>query len=185
MGVISIILFLFGCSNNKDSQTGQNELQDDIGNPIVYLGNEDSPNEILFIFDYECPYCHEWIEEHFSTMKKWANNGDIKFRTQSMAWLNENSFKLSTIDQNLKLQHPESYFDIFVGLMKEKPIENLLAKYDIDLEEVSKEPRVNIVTVTDHYSAEFDLQYVPTVIVNGQKVQDPFSLDEIQSYMND
>lgn len=55
-----------------------------------------------------------------------------------MAWLNENSFKLSTIDQNLKLQHPESYFDIFVGLMKEKPIENLLAKYDIDLEEVSK-----------------------------------------------
>lgn len=60
---------MFGCSNNKDSQTGQNELQDDIGNPIVYLGNEDSPNEILFIFDYECPYCHEWIEEHFSTMK--------------------------------------------------------------------------------------------------------------------
>ena len=57
-------------------------------------------------------------------MKKWANNGDIKFRTQSMAWLNENSFKLSTIDQNLKLQHPESYFDIFVGLMKEKQIEN-------------------------------------------------------------
>ena len=183
--ILLLALFsLFACQNTDESSDPQNDLQDDIGNPVVYVGDENASNEILYIFDYECPYCHQWIDEYFSTVAEWTEEHDLKFRTQSMAFLNDNSKTLSLIDQNLKLYYPDKYFDIFVGLMKGKALNQLLNEHGIELKELSKEPPVDINEVTEYYAEEFDIEYVPTIIVNGHKVKDPLSMKEIQSYFH-
>lgn len=182
--LLIVSILLSACNNKDQSPIPQNNLKDDLGNPVVYMGDEDALNEILYIFDYECPYCHIWIMEHISTITDWTEEHDLKFRTQSMAFLNDNSKTLAVIDQNLKLYHPDRYFDIFMHLMEGIALNEVLSEHDIELKDISKEPLVDVDEVTEHYAEKFGIDYVPTIIVNGNKVTDPLSMEEIQSYFH-
>ncbi len=92
------------------------------------------------------------IKELFPTIKKWTKEGKVKFRTQSMVFLDENSLSLAKFDQNVKRNYPDLYYDIFQSLISDSnqtsggvrsSIEQTIVTYNLDREKVISEPKVN------------------------------------------
>ncbi len=175
--------------NDKAVATNKKETN---AETIVYLGKEKAKNEILFVFDYSCPYCHQWISEKFPDIyDKFIKTGIAKFRSQSMVYLNENSFKLSKIDQNIKVFYPEKYFEFFLKVMNgdhkiniDQLINDSLKKYGFQKDKILKEPKMDVINLTRKYTRKYEIDSVPTVIVNGKKLNDPFNVDEIRSNLS-
>jgi len=189
--VVSIVTVQLVQNRNAESSE---ITTDPIGDKdlLVYLGEENAANEILLVFDYSCPHCHRWIHEIFPAVKEWIEEGNVKFRTQSMVYLNQNSLELSKLDQNIKRYYPEQYFDVFFTLIEDVDdpnwatdhyIKEIINKNQLDNERVLVDPVLDVINVTRKYTRELDIESVPTIFVNGKKVQESFSIDEIQSYL--
>jgi protein-disulfide isomerase len=188
---ITIFYTAFVIKTNQDKELDVFELPQ-INDENIYFGKKDSDNEILFLFDYSCPYCHDWVNDIFPAVKeKWLQSGKAKFSAQSMVYLNETSLKVSKIDQNIKEHYPEKYYDWFFSVMQnqndqtdlEDNVNEQIAKYSIDENVVSSKPNVNVLSVTRSYTKTYKVEYVPTLIINGRKVEDPFDLKEIEGLL--
>lgn len=178
-------------TSQNDSLLNQTYFSED--ESIVYLGNDSVSNEILFIFDYSCTWCHHWMDEIFPAINKLVENKAVKFRTQSLAILDGASLQLSKIDQHIKSHYPDRYFEIFlqiiadgrdenyVELLENQYIDQLITTYQLDKELISSDPKLDALQLTSQYADKLDIESVPTVIVNGKKVKDPFSFEEIES----
>lgn len=172
-----------GETTSKTAAFGEEEA-------IVYLGNENAENEVLLAFDYSCPHCHRWIKEVFPELEPLIEKGTVKLRTQSMVYLNENSLRLSKLDQNLKKNQPNEYFNLFFKLMDDENIDNwgtdtyieeLVEEFHLNSEKLLSEPNIDVINITRAYTKNLEIEYVPTIFVNEKKVEDPFSIKEIVS----
>ena len=181
---ISFFLFVLLTACDKEASQNSQDQTDEIGNPVVVLGDGEAPNEILFIFDYSCPYCHDWLLEFEKQIREWAEEGTIQFRAQSIAALNEQSREWAKIEQNIKRLYPSEYYDFLFDLMRNEgeSIGKLAAKYHMG-NKIFDDPRVDPDDVTDFYKKEYHMESVPAVFVHGKKVEDSFSLEEIQTLM--
>ena len=159
----------------------------------LYMGDKKAKNEIFLAFDYSCPHCHRWIKELFPTIKKWTKEGKVKFRTQSMVFLDENSLSLAKFDQNVKRNYPDLYYDIFQSLISDSnqtsggvrlSIEQTIVTYNLDREKVISESKVDPNIISKKYTEALHINSVPLVVVNGHKIDSPFSIEEIKSYFH-
>jgi len=199
---ILVVAFAFGIiflSDKNEAKTVRVEgtsvsTTDPIGDKdlLVYLGDEKAKNEILLVFDYSCPYCHQWTQEIYPAVDEFITNGDVKFRTQSMVFLNETSLKLAELDQNLKRNYPGYYFDVFFTLMSsdmnedwatDTYLNHLITEYELNRDTLFKEPQFDAINVTRKYTKALEIDAVPAVFVNGNRVENPFSLEEIHSLL--
>lgn len=190
----SAIMFLNEKAGATKEQVGSNLFgTDPIGDSelIVFLGEASAPNEVLLTFDYLCPYCHIWIEDIFPALKPDIENGTVKFRAQSLVFLGETSHRLSNFDQNLKRYYPQDYYTIFFDIITnaneedwgtETYLHHVIEKYGLEQEKVLSIPKLDEILITQKYAQTLDVEYVPTIYVNGQKVEDSFSIEEIRSY---
>jgi len=195
-----IILLSFFIYNYLSKQSSKDNLQFQTtfmdNESIVYLGDETVKNELLFVFDYSCIWCSRWIDEVFPHVKQLVDDGKIKFRTQSMVFLDAASLQLSELDQNLKQEEPDKYFAVFSQMMNDglkEDLEQLLANHYLDelitnhqLNEqiIEAEPKIDVIHLTQNYTDGLTIESVPTVIVNGEKIDDPFDIKEIESLLN-
>lgn len=201
--IVLIIAVLIGgiyFFNNKiDEEKSQAESEttyktDPIGDEklLVYLGEEQAENEILLTFDYSCPYCHEWAITIFPQFSSLIEEGLVKFRTQPMVYVDANSLLLAKMDQNIRLNYsPDQYYNMFFELMSELNqdvtvddtfINDFIMKHNFDKELVLEEPELDVINVTRKYTRQLNIESVPTIFVNGKKVEDAFSLEEIKSH---
>lgn len=194
-----IILLSFFIYNNLSKQSSKDNYQYQTSfienESIVYLGDETVKNELLFVFDYSCIWCSRWIDEVFPYIMQWVDDGKIKFRTQSMVFLNEASLQLSELDQNLKQEDPDKYFAVFSQIMNDglkEDLEQLLANHYLDEfianhqlneQDIQAEPEIDVIHLTQTYTNGLTIESVPTVVVNGEKVVDPFDIKEIESFL--
>src|SRR5690625_1477438 len=165
-----IILLSFFIYNNLSKQSSKDNYQYQTSfienESIVYLGDETVKNELLFVFDYSCIWCSRWIDEVFPYIMQWVDDGKIKFRTQSMVFLNEASLQLSELDQNLKQEDPDKYFAVFSQIMNDglkEDLEQLLANHYLDelitnhqLNEqiIEAEPKIDVIHLTKNNKDE-------------------------------
>ena len=179
-------------SENRHSQNPTSFIPDE---SIVYLGDESVENELLFIFDYSCVWCSRWIDEIFPHIKQLVDEGKIKFRTQSMVFLNEASLQLSILDQNMKEHDSDKYFAVFSQivmdglnedlelLLANNYLDELTSSYQLDNQIVHSEPNIDVINLTRNYTNGLNIESVPTVIVNGEKVDDPFDIKAIEGLL--
>ena len=146
---------------------------------IVFLGNPEAENEMILLFDYVCPYCYQWMEEVFPFInEKWVESGKVMFRTQCLVLLSETSLQLSKIDQNLKDHYPELYYEVFFANDDINEIDSWLEDIkNLDHRLIENEPRIDTLTLTRKYVRTYALESVPTVIVNGEDVDNPFDIN--------
>lgn len=159
----------------------------------VYLGQADVENEILLVFDYSCVYCHEWMNDIFPSIEQtYIDTEQVKFRTQPMVYLNDQSLKLANFDQNLKRNYPELYFPILKKMMNEYQLEDWGSEvylkqliYANDLDHTLLDyPKIDALNITREYTKALDVEGVPTAYVNGVKMKNPFDLKELKSYLD-
>lgn len=170
----------------SDSETTFNE-----GETLVFLGGGNAKNEILFLFDYSCPWCTVWVEEVLPSLKKHIDAGHTKFRTQSLGLLDSTSSKLTEVDQNLKVHYANEYHAFFKDLIKDSSeiditdayLEELANDHGLDIDVLLGNTDLNMQLLTKEYVEGFNVESVPTVIVNGKKIEDPFNIKSIESLL--
>lgn len=193
--IIGFIVLNFIISNNDRTEASIKEGNEET---FVYLGKENAKNEILFIFDYSCPYCHQWMKDIYPDIEKeFIETGKAKFRTQSMVYLNEVSLKLSKVDQNLKVHQPDQYYHVFFEIMDnqnffdipedeiDKYISDLAKTYHLKENMLKKDPTIDVINLTSQYTKQYQLEGVPTIIVNGKVINNSFDINEIKAELTD
>lgn len=195
-------------SNNKQDTAAENEATNEIepldttpieGQQIVYLGEEDAANEIFLAFDYSCPYCKQWMGEVLPQLEKdYIDEGKAKFRMQPMVFLNDTSQRLANFDQNLVHYNKDNYFKIARRIMEEAEhqeeatgdwgtdqyVNNIIADYGLDQEKMLQEPERDSINVTRKYTRALGVETVPSVFVNGKRVENPFDVNEITALLD-
>lgn len=187
--IIYLLAIVVTFASTKDQSYNTDPLKNNNFN--TFLGDDSADNSILFVFDYSCPYCHDWIKDVFPSIENEIQKGNVKFTVQSMVYVDSVSLSMSKFDQNLKRYYPEQYFDIFFRLFEdvnehewasEDYLLRLIKEYHLDKELLFKEPEQDVITVTRKFTRELELEAVPALFINQHKVDNPFDLKEIQSY---
>lgn len=197
--IISIIglIFVFAIgaifilSSQKDNDFNTSPIEEE---NLVYLGNEAAENEILLVFDYSCPGCKAWVEDVLPELEEdYIQTTKAKFRMQSMVYLNDASLLLSKFDQNLKKYNESEYYQISRRIMSDAQdedqeiwgtqayIDEIISEYDLEAKKLLQTPEIDAINVTRKYTRGLEIEVVPTVYVNGEKIEDPFNIREIAS----
>lgn len=154
----------------------------------------DGKDEIVFIFDYSCPWCKKWMESVFPEIEsRWINKGKVSSKGQPLVLFNEQSQSLASVDLNVKAHIPTRYYEVQrqIGMDlgtddfgTEAYVRRLAKTLEID-------PNLLLVAHTDTgiqnarlYTRDLGVAYVPTVYVNGVKLLDAFSLEEMERVLN-
>ena len=206
--IVGIIFILTSLYQNKTTKVEEEnvveqkviatpEILDDINikETIYYEGKETANNEILFVFDYACSWCKKWEAEVFPNLEELIGNGTVKYRTQSMVYLNDVSLLLANFDQNVKKYYSNKYSEINQKIMLDGNnhvedwgtsayLEGIIYDYELDKDKVLGTPSQDSIGVTRSYTKALEIDSVPTVFVNGVQVNDPFDYNQIKSLLN-
>ena len=184
--IAAVAVYFFiekGSSNSEEPSTDLKvSIEETEEETLIYLGDGEAENEMIFLFDYSCPYCYEWMNEVFPIVyEKWIETGEMKFRTQSLVLLSELSLQLSKVDQNIRDHYPKLYFDLFLANDDIHAIDDWLEDImDFDATLLEQDLDVDPLSVTRKYVRNFEVEYVPTVVINGEKIEDSFSIEMLE-----
>lgn len=158
----------------------------------VALG--EGEHEIVFVFDYSCPWCKKWMEEVLPEIEeRWLETGEATFKGQPLVLLNEQSQLLANVDYNVERLIPDRYYEVqrAIGLDSgsdgfgtEAYARELAAEFNLDADELL-ENHVDIgIQNSRLFTRDFGVKYVPTVYVDGIQLVDAFSLEEMEQVMD-
>lgn len=188
--LLVLLVILTGCANKAEATQEKLDTKalGDITENVI-MGDKDADNEMLLVFDYECRFCDDWVEQVLPVIKSdYIDNGFVKFRSQSMSLLSQRSLALSDFDQNVKRYNPTQYYSIMGKIMSDKTqvddwgtddyISRLITDFNLDFT-LETDVEVDSLQFTRLYTRSLKVESVPTLIVNGIKVDNAFNLTEI------
>lgn len=169
------------------------------------IGSSDSKNLVIEFMDFKCPYCKKFEFTSYIKLKnKYIAKGNVKFRVINASILGNDSIKASRAAHALNIYYPKRYWQFHHKLLKMQPnhenewittklIDTELEKLDI--------PKSKLRLIKNDYKKEgskswnlakkdkelykkYNNDYVPSIYVNGKFIKDPYSLKEIEKYMN-
>ncbi len=204
-----LLLAITGCQQNDTSQEKDTaETKDETKyedyvykkydldvNDKVKLGENDAKNTFVLAFDYSCPWCHKWMMEVLPEIEKtYINNGQANYVGQPLVLLDQTSLQLSHVDHFIEKNNPEKLYEFQLRMANDAEQENfgteeyiidILSEYGIntDLEELEKN-NPDPISITRNYTKNFDVQFVPTLYINGIKVYNAFNLEEIRKIID-
>lgn len=198
-------VLLSGCGDVSDQENGNKGKDDGVKTekftytkyelPLedkVYLGDKDAEHEIVLVFDYSCPWCKKWMGEILPEIEeKFVDRGIAVYKGQPLVLLNQNSQYMANVDYNVEKYNPKSYYDVQKQFgkdsgnsdwAKDEYIKTVSKKFDlVDLKKLTNEEGKDIgIKNSRMYTRDFGVEYVPTVYVDGIKISDSFSIDEIE-----
>ncbi|TCI71163.1 hypothetical protein EVJ22_07675 [Exiguobacterium sp. SH0S7] len=194
--LIGLMIVLAACGKSEADERGEQFTYTRYELPLedkVALG--DGSHEIVFVFDYSCPWCKKWMESVLPEVEsRWIETGEATFKGQPLVLLNERSQLLASVDANAERVMPERYYALqrHVGLDAETVsdfgteayVHRLAETFGVDAEALLA-PQVDAgIQNARLYTRDLGVEYVPTVYVNGIKLLDAFSLEEMERVMS-
>lgn len=192
---VGLIVILTACSQSVAVDSTKVHTYTTYELPLedkVALG--EGEHEIVFVFDYSCPWCKKWMEEVLPEIEeRWLGTGEATFKGQPLVLLNEQSQLLANIDYNVERLIPDRYYEVqrAIGLDSgtdgfgtEAYARELASEFDLDADELL-ENHVDVgIQNSRLFTRDFGVAYVPTVYVDGIRLVDAFSLDEMAQVMD-
>lgn len=203
------ILLLSACQNsNQKNEVQINTLVNtftyekydiDVSNK-VFLGDKNAEHTIILAFDYSCPWCKKWMLEVLPEIQtKYLDNGIAKYIGQPLALLNKNSLFMAEADQIIETSLPSKYYELQTKFASdsserengtwgnEEYLKNVFEELNLNYTEIFNKDAIannDALTITRNYTKNYNVQYVPTIYVDGIKISDSFSLDEMDNVIN-
>ncbi|MFB1100432.1 DsbA family protein [Terribacillus sp. JSM ZJ617] len=172
------------------------------GQPTI--GQSDAPVEIVEFGDFKCPACKKWGETIYPQLvADYVETGKAKFSYINVLFHGEESRLASLAAESVYMQRPESYWEFHKALFAEQPdqdhdglwitnekineVAETVPGIDVkQLENDLDEPSVmEEVDRDESLVKEFGIEQTPSVIVNGQMLENPFDYEEIQSLIEE
>lgn len=192
---IGLILMLSACSQSETVESPKLHTYKQYKLPLedkVALG--EGEHEIVFVFDYSCPWCKKWMEEVLPEIEeRWIDTGEATFKGQPLVLLNEQSQLLANVDYNVERLIPDRYYDVqrAIGLDSgsdgfgtEAYARELAVEFNLNADELL-ENHVDVgIQNSRLFTRDFGVAYVPTVYIDGIQLVDAFSLKEMEQVMD-
>ena len=191
VGLIVLAIILIGVLQaSKSDRLNMEPVEDQ---RLIYQGDQSADNEMLFLFDYACHWCTTWMNDVYPTIKSdYIDTGELKFRTQAMVYVNDTSLQLANLDQNLKAHAEEDYLDVFQQIIADSELDldglswgseyyisEVIDSYQLDSELMLAQPDLDSIQLSRTYTRALEVDVVPTIYINGLKVEDAFNLEQI------
>jgi len=205
--IFLFLLILTACSPHSESKNNEMQPENtfmyqkyDIPlNDKLFLGNPEAEHTIFLAFDYACPWCKKWMLEVLPQLKETLiQDGTAKYIAQPVTLLNKYSLIMAEADYVIEKNIPEHYYNLQLVLAKflnedkhsnlgkeEQHIQSELEGLGYNFSELSKITKIpDYLEITRQFTKKFNVQYVPTVYVDGIKISDSFNIEEIKGIIN-
>lgn len=198
LGILAAIVIL---NNQKETTVAETEQIDVSGQPT--LGEAEAPVTIVEFGDFKCPSCKAWGETiHPQLVQDYIDTGKVKFSYINVLFHGEESIVGSLAAEAVYQQSPESYWDFHKALFAEQPTVDHDAAWltpEKVVEVAKKFPAIDSEQLISKMEAtaakeavEKDTQLVeeagvaqtPTIVINGQIMEDPFDYDAIKAVID-
>lgn len=198
VGLLAVIVVL---TNQKTATPVQSAQIDTAGQPT--LGESDAPVTVIEFGDFKCPSCKAWGEMVYPQLvADYVDNEDVKFSYINTLFHGEESVVGSLAAESVYKQAPDSYWDFHKALFAAQPTEDHDAAWltpDKVLEVAAEFPAIDQAKLKDDMEQQATMDEVetdkalveetgvtqtPTIVVNGQMLEDPFDYDAIKALID-
>ncbi|WP_050179657.1 DsbA family protein [Domibacillus robiginosus] len=203
--IIGLVLFL-----NREDETAQPATQtaQNTGgkHPSIEgqptLGDAEAPVSIVEFGDYKCPSCKQWGETIYPKLiADYVDTGKASFSYINVLFHGEESTLASLASESFYKQDPKNFWTFHKSVFAAQPatqehdkpwvtMESVkeLAKAaspNIDLvqfeKDINSDEMAEKVSKDDGLVKEFQVQFTPSIMINGVMLEDPFDYETIVS----
>lgn len=204
--IIIILLMVLGLSFLKDvnfKDTNPSSLNKDTKNRPNK--GDSSKNVIVEFVDFKCPYCKQFHQKTYPSLKeKYIDTNIAEYRIINAAILGKDSIIASRASHALNIYYPEKYWDFYNRLFELQPnnekkwISSYLIDSELDklgipenkLQKIKKDYKTKnseswkLAKEDQRLYEKYNVEYVPSIYVNGRFVENNDSLKDFKKYMN-
>ncbi|WP_079524893.1 MULTISPECIES: DsbA family protein [Halobacillus] len=204
IGLITTLVLL----NNQSESAGEKESHTTSESPSIKnhptMGEDNAPVQIIEFGDYKCPACKKWSKRVYPQLKEeFIDTGKANFTYINTPFHGEGSKLAAQAGEAVYKQKPEAFWDFHKALFEAQPDVNHDQKWlsDEKVLEVAEEsvPSIDLTQMRQdlHSGAisqevqndtdlvnEYDVQQTPTIMINGQILENPFDYKAITSLIN-
>lgn len=204
--VLVILLAIFIPSiffNNSETDKPQSATKEGIDVPIEesdpMLGDENAPVTFVEFADYQCPSCKKSAEETFVELRKYIDQGKVRYVLKDFPLVNVHANALPVAIAVRAAGEQGKYWEmhdlVFAqqnewSELNEEDLTAMLVSYaeqlqlDVDKfkEDLNSERLMKYVTDARRLGDELGVRYTPTLIVNGKMYESliaPDALEEV------
>lgn len=202
LAAVVVLAAIVVLTNQQSASSVETAKVDITGQPT--LGESDAPVTIVEFGDFKCPSCKAWGEMVYPQLvADYVDTGDVKFAYINVLFHGNESVVGSLAAEAVYEQNPESYWDFHKALFAEQPTENhdgawltpektleVASQFPaIDPEklkaDMEKQETMDKVEVDKALVEEHGVSMTPTIVVNGQTLEDPFDYDAIKALIDE
>lgn len=196
--VVGILAAVVVLTNQQDAPVVETAQVDISGQPI--LGESDAPVTVVEFGDFKCPSCKAWGEMIYPQLvKDYVDTGEVKFAYINVFFHGNESVLGSLAAESVFEHSPEAYWDFQKALYEAQPVEDHDAAWitpekmlevasafpaidqtqlQEDIEQVAQQEQL---ATDEALVEEAGVAQTPTIVVNGQTLEDPFDYDAIKA----
>ncbi len=203
--IVGLVLFL----NREDERTQEtDQTTNSKGHPSIEgqptLGGADAPVSIVEFGDYKCPSCKQWGETIYPKLiEDYVDTGKAKLSYINVLFHGKESILAALASESVYKQDPESFWAFHKAVFDAQPateehdnpwvtvdkLKEIAAKTapNVDLAQLETDLNVDGTSVAEDVSKddglvkEFNVQFTPSIMVNGVMLEDPFDYETIVS----
>lgn len=191
--ILAAIVVLTNQQEAPAVETAQIDLS---GQPI--LGEEEAPVTVVEFGDFKCPSCKAWGETVYPQLvQDYVDTGDVKFSYINVLFHGDESTLASLAAESVYQQSPDVYWDFHKALFDAQPevnhdgawitpekiLEVAAAYPSIDQEklkaDMEQQATMDAVEIDTALVEEAGVAQTPTIVINGQTLEDPFDYEAI------
>lgn len=167
------------------------------------IGDKDAPVQIVEFGDYKCPSCKAWSNQVYPQLKEeYIDTGDASLSFINVLFHGQESTLASKGGEAVYQLAPESFWDFNKDLFDEQPenhdeqwvtedklvqvAKNNVENLDVEKfrESLSSDLVEEAVKTDEGLVEQYGVEQTPTVMINGQILENPFDYEKIKSVID-
>ncbi|WP_281975090.1 DsbA family protein [Halobacillus litoralis] len=168
------------------------------------LGDKDAPVQIVEFGDYKCPSCKAWSDQIYPQLKEdYIDTGDASLSFINVLFHGQGSALASKGGEAVYQLAPEAFWDFNKNLFEEQPENHdeqwvtedklvQVAKNSVEnldeekfKESLSSDLVEEAVNTDEGLVEQYGVEQTPTVMINGQILENPFDYEKIKSVIDE
>ncbi|MCP3028800.1 DsbA family protein [Halobacillus sp. A5] len=205
IGLVAVFVVLDNREKSSETTSSDSAEEAPSTEEQPTIGEEGAPVEIIEFGDYKCPACKVWSDQVYPQLKEdYIDKGDVSLTYINTLFHGQESELGARAGEAVYNQGEEAFWEFNKSLFEEQPEENHDAEWITDEkllevaensvpsldseqfeEDLTSSQVEEAVAMDDDLVVEHKIEQTPTLMINGEVLEDPFDYDAISSLINE
>jgi len=200
VGLVVLILAIFGIA--QLAADGQKEEINRLAQGQPVLGDPKAPVTLIEFGDFKCPVCKRFEETVFPSLKKeYIDTGKVKMAFLNMQFIGPDSVTAGIAGESIYRQNPQAFWQFYDAIYRNQQDEYVIWATPEFLVQLAKQhvsgidvKRLEQDIRTRKYESDVQrdmdsgkklgINSVPTIYVNGKKVENPLDYNQLKQALD-